>query len=70
MLNCMQSAMIKIRVNGSGGGNDKLLRSLLVKKKKYNGLNLACILLEQIILGQQKKQGILDTKLFAVISLI
>ena len=37
---------------GSEPECDKL-RSLLITKKKYNGLNLACILLEQMILDNK-----------------
>ena len=49
LLDCMQSAMINFQVKDSKQDGDKL-RTLLLRKKKYNGLNLACILLEQMIL--------------------
>ena len=48
LLDCMQSAMVNIQVEDSKQDGDKL-RTLLLTKKKYNGLNLACILLEQMI---------------------
>ena len=47
LLDCMQSAMKNIEVNGD------TLRTLLLRKKKYNGLNLACVLLEQMILDNK-----------------
>ena len=43
---------MKLQANGSEQDGDKL-RSLLITKKKYNGLNLACILLEQMILDNK-----------------
>ena len=49
MLEGMQSAVMNLQANGSEQDDDKL-RSLLITKKKYNGLNLACILLEQMII--------------------
>ena len=52
LLDCMQSAMMNIQVKGSEQDGDKL-RSLLITKKKYNGLNLACILLEQMIFDKK-----------------
>ena len=52
LLDCMQSAMMNIHAHGSERDGDKL-RSLLITKKKYNGLNLACILLEQMILDNK-----------------
>ena len=52
LLDCMQSAMMNIQVEDSKQDNDKL-RTLLIRKKKYNGLNLACILLEQMILDNK-----------------
>ena len=52
LLNCMQNAMVNIQTNGNEPGCDKL-RSLLITKKKYNGSNLACILLEQMILDNK-----------------
>ena len=51
-LDCMQSAMMNIQVKDSKQDIDKL-RTLLITKKKYNGLNLACILLEQMILDNK-----------------
>ena len=48
LLDCMHRAMMNIQANHSQRDSDKL-RSLLITKKKYNGLNLACILLEQMI---------------------
>ena len=56
LLDCMQSAMINIQAHGSKQDGDKL-RSLLSTKKKYNGLNLACILLEQMILDNKDNNG-------------
>ena len=47
MLNCMQNAMIHIQAD-ERERVDKL-KQLLLFEKKYNGLNLACILLEQMI---------------------
>ena len=52
LLDCMQSAMMNIQAHGSKRDSDNL-RSLLITKKKYNGLNLACILLEQMILDNK-----------------
>ena len=52
LLDCMQSAMMNIQVKDSKQDGDKL-RTLLISKKKYNGLNLACILLEQMILDNK-----------------
>ena len=52
MLDCMQSAIMNLQANGSEQDDDKL-RSLLITKKKYNGLNLACILLEQMVLNNK-----------------
>ena len=52
LLNCMRSAMMNIQVDDGKQDGDKL-RSLLITKKKYNGLNLACILLEQMILDNK-----------------
>ena len=52
LLNCMQSAMMNIQVKDSAQDGDKL-KTLLITKKKYNGLNLACILLEQMILDNK-----------------
>ena len=52
LLDCMQNAMINIKARGGIRDGDKL-RSLLITKKKYNGLNLACILLEQMILDNK-----------------
>ena len=53
LLNCMHCAMMNIQVKDSKQDGDKLLRTLLITKKKYNGLNLACILLEQMILDNK-----------------
>ena len=39
---------MNIQANGSEQDGDKL-RSLLITKNKYNGSNLACVLLEQMI---------------------
>ena len=52
LLKCLQCAMMNIQANSSKQDRDKL-RSLLITKKKYNGLNLACILLEQMILDNK-----------------
>ena len=52
LLDCMQSAMLNIQADQSQQDSDKL-RSLLITKKKYNGLNLACILLEQMIIDNK-----------------
>ena len=52
LLDCMQNAMMDIQAHGCEQDGDKL-RKLLITKKKYNGLNLACILLEQMILGNK-----------------
>ena len=52
LLNCMQSAIVNMKVEDSKPNGDKL-RTLLITKKKYNGLNLACILLEQMILDNK-----------------
>ena len=52
LLDCMQSAMMNIQVEDSTQDDDKL-RTLLITKKKYNGSNLACILLEQMILDNK-----------------
>ena len=49
LMECMQSAMMNIQAHVSERDDD-MLSSLLMTKKKYNGLNLACILLEQMIL--------------------
>ena len=53
MLDCMQSAIMNLQANGSEQDDDKL-KSLLITKQKYNGLNLACILLEQMILDNKE----------------
>ena len=52
LLDCVQRAIVNIQVEDRKQDNDKL-RTLLIKKKKYNGLNLACILLEQMILDEK-----------------
>ena len=54
ILNCMQNAITNIQARGSEKEvkGDKL-RTLLTTRKKYNGLNLACILLEQMILDNK-----------------
>ena len=52
LLDCMQSAIMNIRVEDNKHDCDEL-RKLLNTKKKYNGLNLACILLEQMILDNK-----------------
>ena len=49
LLDCMQSAILHIPMKDSIQDGGKL-RTLLIRKKKYNGSNLACILLEQMIL--------------------
>ena len=59
LLDCMQTAIMYIQATGSKQYGDKL-RSLLITKKNYNGLNLACILLEQMILDNKDIQRILD----------
>ena len=51
-LDCMQSAMLNIQAHRNIRDDDKI-RSLLITKKKYNGLNLACILLEQMIIDNK-----------------
>ena len=53
----MQNAVMNIHANGTNAnGNeqdsDKLI-TLLITKRKYNGLNLACILLEQMIIDNK-----------------
>ena len=48
----MQRAIMNIQVKDRKQDNDKL-KILLIEKKKYNGLNLACILLEQMILDER-----------------
>ena len=68
MLDCMQSAMMNIRSDGSKQDGDKLI-SLLITTKKYNGLNLACVLLEQMIFDN-KKTTYLGCEPFAASSLI
>ena len=52
LLYCMQSAMMNIQVEDSKQEGDKL-RTLLIMKKKYNGLNLACIHIEQMIIDNK-----------------
>ena len=52
VLDCVRSAILNIRASASERGDNKL-RALLITKKKYNGLNLACILLEQIIMDNK-----------------
>ena len=54
LLDCIQRAMVNILVKNSKQDGDKL-RTLLITKKKYKGLNLACILLEQMILNKKDK---------------
>ena len=49
LLDFMQGAIMTIQANGSEQVGGKL-RKLLITKKKYNGLNLACLLLEQMII--------------------
>ena len=49
LLDCIQSAIMNFQVEDGKQDGEKL-RTLLITKKKYNGLNLACILLEQMIL--------------------
>ena len=49
LLDCMQNAMMNIQVENSEQDVGKI-RTLLITKKKYNVLNLACILLEQMII--------------------
>ena len=66
LLDCMQTAMMNIQAHGSKRDGDKL-RSLLIKKKKYNGLNMACILLEKMILDN--KDNKVSCELFALTSL-
>ena len=61
MLNCMQCAMSNIQTQWMERDGTKLrseqdgtkLISLLITKKIYNGLNLACVLLEQMILDNK-----------------
>ena len=52
LLDCMQSAIMNIQAEDGKQDGDKL-RTLLIKKKKYNGLNLAFILLEQMIIDNK-----------------
>ena len=52
LLDCMQISMMNIQTYRSRNDNYKF-RSLLITKKKYNGSNLACILLEQMILDNK-----------------
>ena len=52
VLNFMQTAMMNIQVMASEGDCDNLM-TLLNTTKKYNGLNLACILLEQMIIDNK-----------------
>ena len=52
LLNCFLEAIVNIQAHGSNRDDDKL-RTLLIEQKKYNGLNLACILLEQMILDNK-----------------
>ena len=52
LLDCMQSAIMNIQAYGNKQDDSKL-KMLLITKKKYNGLNLACILLEQMILDNK-----------------
>ena len=54
LLDCMQGAILNIQNHGSKRDDDKL-RSLLITKKKYNGLNRACILIEQLILDSKDR---------------
>ena len=54
VLDCMRSAIINIQASASEPNKIKL-RSLLITDKKYSGLNLACILLEQIIIDSKDK---------------
>ena len=52
MLICIQTAVVNFQAGRREQDSDKL-RSLFITKKKYNGLNLACILLEQMILDNK-----------------
>ena len=52
LLDCMQSAIMNIQAKDNKQDGDKL-RDLLITKKKYNGLNIACVLLEQMILDNK-----------------
>ena len=52
LLDCMQIAIMNFRVEDGTQDDDKM-RTLLISKKKYNGLNLASILLEQMILDNK-----------------
>ena len=56
ILDCMQSAMMNIHTQQIDHDGDKL-RSLLIRKKKYNGLNLACILFEQLIIENKNSNA-------------
>ena len=49
MFECMQNAIINILAHGNERDDD----ILLITEKKYNGLNLACKLLEQMILDNK-----------------
>ena len=50
LLDCMQSAMVNIQIQNKERNSDKLR---MLKKEEYNGLNLACILLDQMILDNK-----------------
>ena len=69
MLDCMQSAIMNIQANGSEPDGDKL-RSLLITKKKYNGLNLACILLEQMIIDDKDTESVMRSVCAQFIDLV
>ena len=53
VLDCLQCAMMNMHTNNNES-DDENIKTFLVKKKKYNGLNLACILLEQMILDNKE----------------
>ena len=52
MLDCMQCAIMNLQANGNEQYEYKF-RSLLITKNEYNDLNLACILLEQMVLDNK-----------------
>ena len=53
LLNGLLNTVIHLQADAGKRDCDKLRKLLLITKKKYNGLNLACILLEQMILDNK-----------------
>ena len=54
ILNCMHHAITNIQTQGNERKvNGVKIKTLLTMGKKYNGLNLACILLEQVIVNNK-----------------